>query len=172
MNRRGMTLIELLVGMATAAILVGVCAKVIQLGVVTYGYASRQNASLTKTRKAMTGDGVRAGILGSSREGYAFASLQTSSVSILSSSTPIVTMYYVANGNLNRSRSGTTIVQADGVNSLALNYYMATGGLISSTTNVSSATMVTALVTVGTGTASSAQKPYALYTGARLRNHQ
>ena len=166
---RGVTLIEMLVGIVTASILVGVCAKVLQLGIVTYGYASRQNASLTRTRKATAGDGQQTGILEASREAYAFSSLQGSSVAVLANGA-VAANYYVTNGNLYRTRAGSSIMQADGINSVGLSYYMATAGMISSTTVAASASMVTATVTVGTGT-TSAKKPYILYTGAQLRNH-
>ena len=42
---RGLTLIELLVGMATAVIIGAVCAKILHLGIVSYNYAYRQNAA-------------------------------------------------------------------------------------------------------------------------------
>ena len=167
---RGMTIIELLVGMATALILVGVCAKVLQLGIVTYGFASRQNTSLTRTRKAMAGDGARVGVLEASREAYAVSGVSGSTVSVMAASS-LATSYYVKNGSLYRDRGGVSSIQADAVTSLSVNYYLATGGMISSTSVAASATMVTAIVTIGTGTASTAKKPYSLYTGAYLRNH-
>jgi hypothetical protein len=165
-----MSLIELLVGIATAVILVGTCAKILQLGIVTYGFAARQTASLTRTRKAVAGDGQSVGILEASREAYVFSNLLASTVTLTAPSS-VATSYYVSSGNLYRNRGGVGAVQSDGINSIALNYYMATGGMISSTTLVSSATLVTATVTVGTGT-SVANKTYALYMGASLRNHQ
>ena len=58
---RGITLIELLVGMVTAAILASVCAEVLLIGIKTYRYADRQTASLTATRKVLMGDGARLG---------------------------------------------------------------------------------------------------------------
>jgi hypothetical protein len=64
------------------------------------------------------------------------------------------------------------VTQALAVNALTLNYYMSTGGNISSTTNVSSASMVTATVIVGSGTTTVGQKTYTLFSGAQLRNHQ
>ncbi len=168
--KKGMTVIELLVGIATAAILVSVCAKVLQLGIVTYGFARRQNESLTRTRKAVAGDGSRAGILETSREGYQFASLPVSSVTVLASPTSAAANYYLKNGNLYRTVSGAGSVLADQVNSLSFDYYMSSNGLVSSTTVASSATMVTATVTIGSGTTVE-QKVYTLFTGAQLRNH-
>ena len=167
---RGLTLIELLVGMATAVIIGAVCAKILHLGIVSYNYAYRQNASLIRTRKALVGDGAHTGVLAESRGAYAVSGVQASTASVLSTASAVLTNFYVTNGNLYRTKAGAASVQADSVSSLSLGYYMSTDGMISSTTVISSATMVTALVTVGSGT-TSAQKPYSLYAGARLRNH-
>jgi hypothetical protein len=167
-----MTLIELLVGMITAAIIASVLAKVLLIGIKTYNYAARQTASLTRTRKALAGDGVRFGVLAAGRSAYSFSSLQTSSVSF-SEPSLVVTNYYVTKGNLYRTKAGASVVQTDGINSIALNYYMSTNGIISSTTVSSSATMVTALITVATGPVTSgAYNSYSLFSGAQLRNHQ
>jgi hypothetical protein len=167
---RGLTLIELMVGIVTAAIMTAVCVNVLFLGIRTYNYAARQTGSLTRTRRALAGDGVRAGVLGASRGAYAFSAVQASSVTVLSSSSSIVTNYYVTNGNLYRTKAGSSVRQADGVSSISLGYYMSTAGMISSTTAISSASMVTVLVNVGTGT-SSAQRTYRLFAGAQLREH-
>jgi hypothetical protein len=165
-----MTLIELLVATVTAAILVTVCAQVLLIGIKTYNYAARQTASLTATRKILAGDGSRLGVLASSRDAYAFSSLQSSSVALLSGSSGALTNYYVTNGNFYHTTGGSSVLQATGVSSLSLNYYMATNGIISSTTVLSSATMVTALVRITPGTAGT-QYSYPLFSGAELRNH-
>lgn len=168
--RRGVTLIELLVGIATAAILVGTCAKVLQLGIVTYGFSKRQNESLTRTRMAVAGDGSRSGMLQASREAYVFGSLPSSSMTVLDGGSLAATNFYVTNGNLYRTVSGAGARLADQVTSISFSYYMSTNGMVSSTTVVASASMMTATISVGTGT-TVAQKPYILYTGAQLRNH-
>lgn len=167
---RGMTLIELLVGIATAVIIAGVCAKMLHLGIVTYNYAVRQNTSLTRMRKAVAGDGAHVGVLGASRAAYSLSAVQASSIAVLSAPSAAVTNYYVTNGDLYRTQAGVSVVQADAVSSLSLGYYMSADGLVSSTTVAASASMVTALVTVGTGT-SVAHRTYTLFSGAQMRNH-
>lgn len=167
---RGLTLIELMVGMVTATIIAAVCAKVLLLGITTYNYAARQNASLTRTRRALGGEGAKIGVLGASRMAYSLSDIQSSSVAVLSPPAAVVTNYYVTSGGMYRTMGGVSTLQAEAISSLSVNYYMATAGMISSTTVVSSATMVTALVTIGTGT-TSAQKTYTLFAGAQLRNH-
>jgi prepilin-type N-terminal cleavage/methylation domain-containing protein len=170
MNRRGMTLLELLVGLVTAAIIASVCAKVLLLGIKTYNYSARQTASLTRTRKALAGDGSRAGLLGAARGAYVFSTVSASSVAVTSSSA--ATNFYVKNSNLYRTKSGSSVIQADGVGALTLTYYMSTAGIVSSTTVASSATMVTALVSVTTGAVSAGTyNAYSLYSGAKLRDH-
>jgi len=171
MNRRGMTLLELLVGLITAGIIASVVARVLQLGIKTYRYSARQSDSLTRTRKALMGDGARLGVLAAGRESYSFSSVQTSSLALATPS--FSTNYYVTGSKLYRAKSGTTVVQADQVNGLTLGYYMSTNGIISSTTIASSATMVTALVSVTTGAVSAGTyNAFSLYSGAQLRNHQ
>jgi hypothetical protein len=173
MNSRGLTLIELLVGMVTAAIIASVCAKVLLLGIKTYSYSARQTASLTRTRKALTGEGARTGVLGTSRGAYAFSTLSSSSFTVLSSATAVATNFYVTKSNLYRTKAGVTVLQSDAIGSLTMNYYMSTNGIVSSTTVSSSATMVTALVSVTTGAATAGtQNGYSLYSGALLRDHQ
>jgi hypothetical protein len=170
MSRSGMTLLELMVGLVTAAIIASVCAKVLLLGVKTYNYSARQTASLTRTRKVLMGDGAKTGLLGEARGAYAFSTVSTSSVAVTSASA--ATNFYVGGSKLYRTKSGSSAVQADGVGSLTLSYYMSTGGIISSTTIVSSATMMTALVTVTTGAVTAGtQNAYSLYSGALLRDH-
>jgi hypothetical protein len=168
--RKGMTVIELLVGLATAMILVGVCAKVLQLGIMTYAFSKRQNEALTRTRKAVAGDGANGGILEAGREGYQFASLQASSMTVLAAPGSSATNFFVTGGNLYRTSAGVGSKLADNVYTVAMNYYTSTNGMVSSTTVVASASMVTATVSVGTGTAV-ASRAYILYTGAQLRNH-
>jgi prepilin-type N-terminal cleavage/methylation domain-containing protein len=168
--KRGMTLLELMVGLVTAAIIAGVCAKVLQLGIMTYNYSVRQNESLTRTRKAMAGDGARFGVLWAGRGANSFSGISASSVAVVSSSASVVTEFYVTGGNLYRTMSGTTILQADAVTALALNYYnVDSSGLIMQSTTPALATMATAIVTVKGN--SNSQKTYTLFSGAKLRNH-
>jgi len=170
MKRRGMTMIELLVALVTAAIMASVCAEVLMIGIKTYNYSSRQTASLTRTRKALGGDGSRTGLLGSARGAYAFSTVSTSSVAVAAASS--ATNFYVKNSKLYRTKSGTSNVQADSFGSLSLSYYMTTNGIISSTTIASSATMLTALVTVTTGAVSAGTyDAFSLFSGAQLRDH-
>jgi type II secretory pathway component PulJ len=170
MNRRGMTLLELLVGLITAAVIATVCAQVLLVGIKTYSYSSRQTDSLTRTRKALAGDGSRAGLLGAARGAYGFSTVSASSVALTAASTN--SNYYVKNSKLYRTNSSGSVVQADSVNSLQLSYYLSTNGIISSTTIASSATMVTALVTVTTGAVSTGKyNGYSLWSGAVLRDH-
>jgi prepilin-type N-terminal cleavage/methylation domain-containing protein len=167
---RGFTLLELLVGMITAAVIATVCAKILLVGIQTYNYSVRQGTSMTRMREALAGSGSRTGILEASRAAYSFSTVSASSVAVLSTPAAILTNYYVKSGNLYRTKSSSSVVQADGVNTLTLNYYAAANGLVSSTTVASAATMMTAMVVIGSGTVN-AQRTYTLYSGALLRNH-
>lgn len=172
MNRRGFTIIELMAGLAAAAILAAVIARVFLLGIMAYNFASRQGDSLLSARKAMAGDGSRVGLLTASRGAYQFSLTSSSSLALvgLVGTSTIPVSFALTNGILNYTASTKTVVQASGLTSISLAYYTASAGQISSTTVAAAATMMTATVTVGSGTAT-AQKPYTLYSGAILRNH-
>lgn len=170
MNSRGMTMLELVVALVTAAVIASVCAQVLLIGIKTYNYSSRQTASLTSTRKALAGDGARTGLLASARGAYSFSTLSTSSVAVTAAS--YTANFYLKNSNLYRTASSTSNVQAGSIGALTLNYYMSTNGIISSTTIASSAMMVTALISVTTAAVSTGRyNAYSLYSGAKLRDH-
>ena len=164
-----MTLIELLVGLVTAVIIAGICAKVLQLGIMTYTFSARQNAFLSQVRKAVAGDGAHLGLLWEGRGSTSFSALSAVSMAVVSSDS-VNTSFFIANGNLYRTKATDTVIQASGINSLSLNYYnMSAAGVIMTSTAPESATLATALVTMQGN--SNTQKTYTLFSGARLRNH-
>lgn len=167
---RGVTLIELMVGLVTATIMAAVCAKVLQLGIMTYTYSVRQNSALTQTRKALAGDGARYGALAASRGAHSFSALGAASLAVKSSTDSVITNFFISGSNLYRTKSAETVLQADAVASIAVSYYnMDASGLIMTSTAAESSTMATTLVTVPGKTAK--QKNYTLFSGAQLRNH-
>ena len=170
MNSRGLTLVELLVGLVTATIMGAVSASILKAGIVTYTHSVRQNDSLTRTRKAMGGEGSAAGIVRAGRAAYEVPALDADTVGVLTSSSSILTSYYVSNGNLFLDKGGASGLHAGKVTSIAVNYYNLDGnGLIFESTSAASARLVTALVTVAGAT--NKQKDYRLFSGTLLRNH-
>jgi hypothetical protein len=170
MNARGLTLIELLVGLVTALIIGAVSASILKAGIMTYTHSVRQNESLTRTRKAMGGEGRAEGIVRASRAAHTVSALDAGAVGVLSSTSSVLTSYTVSGGDLFLSEGGVSGLHADKVTSVAVNYYNLDGsGLIAESTSAASARLVTALVTVAGQT--SKQKDYKLFSGTLLRNH-
>lgn len=170
MNARGLTLVELLVGLVTAGIIGAVSAGMLKAGIMTYTHSVRQNDALTRTRKAVGGEGSAAGVLRGSRSAHTVSALAADEVRVLVSSSSVLTNYYVSGGDLFLSRDGAAGLHADKVTSIAVNYYNLDGnGLIVESTAAVSARLMTALVTVAGQT--SKQKDYHLFSGTLLRNH-
>lgn len=170
MNARGLTMIELLVGLATATIIGAVSAGILKAGIMTYTYSTRQNDALTRTRKALGGEGAAPGILRAGRLADAVSALDAAAVGVVSSTSTVLTSYYVSGGALYLSKSGTPVLHADSITSLTVNYYNMNGsGLIVESTAPASARLVTALVTLRGKT--SKLRDYHLFSGTLLRNH-
>jgi hypothetical protein len=170
MNRRGVTLVELLVGIATAVVIGAVSASILKAGIMTYNHSVRQNDALTRMRKALGGEGSAFGVLRAGRAASSVSALNASSVGVLSSTSSVLTSYYVSAGGLYRSVGGASSLHADKVTSIAVNYYNLDGsGLIVESTAAASAQLVTALVTLRGQ--NNKQKDYHLFSGTLLRNH-
>lgn len=169
MNTRGVTLIELMMGVVTVAIIAAASAALLKAGIVTYSFSVRQNEALTKTRKALGRDGAASGIMPTGRYAHAVGALNAAAVTVLVSSDSAVDSYYVAGGALERSQGGTAAVHAESIASLAVNYYnMNSSGLIVESTAAASARLVTALVAMPAKT--NKQKSHRLFSGTMLRN--
>lgn len=169
MNARGVTLVELLVGLVAATVIGAASAGILKAGIMTYSHSVRQNEALTRTRKALGGEGAAAGIVRASRPSAAVSALNAASVVVVSTSADLTT-YAVSNGNLYLTKAGITTLQADKVGAVAVNYYnLDSSGRIFESTSAASARLVTALVTVKGAT--SKQKDYNLFSGALLKNH-
>jgi hypothetical protein len=169
LDSKGLTVMELVVGVATAAIIGLVSAYLVKAGIMTYNYSARLDDALTRTRRSLGGAGSATGILESSRSGYAVTALNASTVTV-NSPASLTNSYYVNDQGLFRSKSGVGSVQADQITHLAINYYnLDASGLIIESTAAVSAKLVTALVTLQTK--SKQPKTVKLFSGAILRNH-
>jgi hypothetical protein len=170
MNERGLTLVELLVGLVTATIIGAVSASILRAGIMTYSHSVRQNDALTRTRKALGGEGAAAGVTRAGRAAHAVSALDAASVGVLSSTSSVLTSYYVAGGDLYLSKGGVAGLHADKITAMTVNYYnMDASGLIFESTVAASARLVTALVTLRGNNIK--QKDYHLFSGTLLRNH-
>lgn len=170
MNSRGLTVVELMVGVVTATIIGAVSAGMFKAGIMTYTHSVRQNDALTRTRKAVGGEGAAGGVLRASRSAHTVNALDAGEVGVLVSSSSVLTRYHVAGGDLFLTKGGAAGLHADQITSIAVNYYNLDGnGLIMESTAAVSARLVTALVTVAGK--NNKQKDYHLFSGTLLRNH-
>ena len=170
MNRRGVTLVELLAGLATALIIGAVSASLLKAGIKTYTYSVRQNEALTRARKALGNEGAASGVLRGSRKANAVSALNAAQVSVESSTSVITTSYYVGGAGLYRSIAGTPELQAESITQMEVKYYNLNGsGLIIESTSAASAVLVTAQVTIPGKT--SKDRSYHLFSGTLLKNH-
>lgn len=171
MKNRGFTLVELMVGVVTATIIGTVSAQLLKVGLMTYNHTVRQHDSLSRTRRALGGEGAATGILWASRGANTVSGIDAAAAAVVAPVSAEVTSYYVAGPGLYRSRSGTAVMQADEITGLTVNYYnMSPAGVLQVSSAPSAATLVTTLVTMQGKT--SRQTDYRLFSGAALRNHE
>lgn len=170
MNRHGVTLVELLVGLVTALIIGAVSASILKAGIMTYTHSVRQNEALTRARKAVGGEGSAAGVVRAGRSAHTVSALDADSVGVLSSTSSFLTTYAVSGGGLYLTKAGVGSLHADQITAIAVNYYNMDGsGLIAESTSAANARLVTTLVTLKGKTPK--QKDYKLFSGVLLRNH-
>ena len=170
MNRRGLTLVELLVGLVTALIMGAVSAGILKAGIMTYTHSARQNDVLARARKALGGEASAAGVVRAARSAHTVSDLEDDEVGVLTSSSSVLTSYEAEDGSLYLTKGGVTTLHADQVTEIAVNYYNLDGnGLIFESTAAASASLVTTLVTLKGK--NNKQKDYKLFSGVVLRNH-
>lgn len=162
---RGLTLVELVVGIAAMSVITLVLAGLFKAGLQSYRYALRQNLVLANARKAIEGDGRSRGILWNAQAAQSLA-LSSGSVTLSLPSQPSL-QYLVSDRTLLQSQMGTQQKQADGVTGLQSGYYNLDGqGRIMQSTAAASAAMVATTLTMqGRG-----EKTYVFFSGAGLRN--
>ena len=168
MNRKGVTVIELVIALAVGATVAIVTAALFKAGLKTFQYTARQNAALYSATTAFDGDGNNHGMVWMTHAAQSVSAL-TSTKLIVVSAASVPTVFSISGGKLYKV-SISTHIQATDVSSMTITYYnMDTSGLIAESTVASSATFATFLLQVSglTGT----QKTYNFFTGAQLRNH-
>lgn len=167
MNRRGFSVVELIIGIAVASVIAIVSASLFKAGIKTYRYTARQTVALAAGVSAMRGSGSREGMILASRSAQYVQALDAGQLAVRTS-TGVVSTYMLSGGNLMRGLStGTTVTLAADVSALAVNYYnIAATGLIVESTVAANATMATFKVTVK-GLSGSRD----FFSGASLRNH-
>jgi prepilin-type N-terminal cleavage/methylation domain-containing protein len=167
MNRRGITLIEMMIGVAMLGIIASVIAGLFGAAEKSFVYASGQTAMLSGIRKGLEGGGVPHGVIWEARQATTVRSLSASALSLTTpdGSAP---QFSLSGTNLQTVQSSITRTVAQKVTGLELAYYnLDSAGHIITAASAGAASFVAAQVQVQ----GSSAKTYTFYTGARLRNH-
>ena len=169
LRRPGITLIELAVGIAVAAVVGLVSAGLFKAAIKTYNYTYRETNALSGARKAFDGSGSRSGIIWTGRSAASVQSLSSSSLALIPPDKSTAT-FFVSNLNLYQLRLGAQTLQGPAISSASFSYYnLDAAGRVMVATSPASATFVTALLKM-TGSGPN-NKTYISFSGAQLRNH-
>lgn len=168
LKRRGLTLVELSVGIALAGVVALVSVGLFKAGLKSYNYSYRQMRMLTSARKALAGDGTRSGMIQAVQSAVSVDALSVSSLAVTPAG-DFPTIYFVGDGGLYTSRLATQALQAEAVSSMTVSYYnMDADGHIIVATAPASAAFATAQITMKGALAS--DKEYSFMSGAMLHN--
>lgn len=158
-----------MVGVAVSGVVALVTAGLFKAGLLTFNYAVRQNYALSSARKALDGDGPRYGMVWMS-QGASFVETLAASSLTVAAPNALPTTFAVHGQDLYQSQLDVKVKHAEGVSSVALNYYnLDDAGRIVESTSPASATLVTALVSIRGK--DPRRKTYEFFSGAQLRNH-
>ncbi|MBI4369117.1 MAG: type II secretion system protein [Elusimicrobia bacterium] len=163
----GVTLIEMLLGLAMVAIITLVITGIFRAGIVSYRYALGQTLALSSIRQAIEGQAGKNGFLPYAWEARLAASLPSSNFSLISP-TGFTVEIFASGGYLFVSDETGRRSQAEGIGALNLTCYGLDDveGLIESDNADDCALITTRLTTENLG-----GKVYDAATGAALRNH-
>jgi Tfp pilus assembly protein PilE len=164
----GVTLIELMVAVTTAAVIALVTVQLFKVAILTYQATARQTVMLGAMRGALAGKGSRGGILEAARQAKQVQALDEDDAVFLSTS-GATSEFTLASAGLTLTAGGVTTTLGDTISSMTVTYYnLNSSGLIIESTSAAGASFVTAMVVMPS--AGLNQKTYRAFAGARLRN--
>jgi type II secretory pathway pseudopilin PulG len=165
---RGLTLIELVIGIAVTGTVALVLASLIKGGTNVYVFTTRQAAALQSAREALVGNGNKNGLIPAALQAYSVADSSSTTSLEVSPLSGQSTTYLISKNGLYQSVLSNETLLASNVIGLTVTYYgISTSGLIYSTTIPASVSLVTVLVqTQATATGA---KIDSFFSGGRLR---
>jgi len=170
-GRRGVTLVELVVGIAVAGVLALITAGLFKAGLESYDYSYRQGYSIFAACRGFAGNGSKVGLIWSAQEAKAVSALSASSLALLSPSGTAI-LYTLSGNELRQTNAGVQELQAKPVTAVSFDYYnLDSQERIMVSTAPEAATLVTARLKVVAGYGARA-KTYNFMSGARLHNNQ
>lgn len=167
-GRRGLTLLELVLGLALTALVGLVAARMMILVARTSQYTFREMTALSSSRKALLEAGAWRGMARAAREASAYVGLSSTTLA-LTLPGPHDVLFSTAPNGLVQLYDASSSTQAAEVTGLSITYYhiVSSTGFISEAVMPSSATYALIRVTM---TGKSRQKSYDMTTGAYARN--
>jgi hypothetical protein len=157
---------ELMMGVAIAAVLALVVSGIFKAGILTSRYSLSQTQILSEARTALIGSGRIKGMLWQVQEGSSFSTLSSTSLAVGYASAASIS-FRLSGKNLLQSQLGVDQKVTTGISSMTFSYYnLDSTGRIMESTDAASAALVTATL-VFPGERS---KSYNFFTGAALRN--
>jgi prepilin-type N-terminal cleavage/methylation domain-containing protein len=165
-TRRGMTLVEMSVGIAVLSVITLVTAALFKAAIKSYNYTINQVNVLSNARKALEGEGAEHGMAWESMGASSVAGLDAGTLALNGPSGPTTT-FALSGTTLRRTRLLDARDQAAGVASLQIAYYSldAAGGVVESTSAADAAFVTQTLSMRGLG-----GKTYLFFSGESLRN--
>lgn len=119
----GMTLVEVIVGLAVLGTLAVVLAYLFRVTLFSSQRASFQFNLLTNARKALAGEGAYSGMLLSSQGSFLVNQLSTATLSVKDSAGITTAFTLNASGDLRETLGAATRTRAKGLTDLSVTYY-------------------------------------------------
>lgn len=163
---RGVTLVELVLGIAVAATLSLVVARMFQSAMVSSRWSALEITLLTNARKALAGDASFRGLVLDGQSSVQVTTPTASALGLVDSLGVSTTYTLSASGNLLSTKQGAAAVRASGLSELSFAYYAVDSSYL---IFVSTYGQGTHLVTMSFNLKRGSKK-VAFFGGANLRN--
>jgi hypothetical protein len=165
-NRRGVTLVETMMGLALVMLLTAVITGLFGAAMKSFTYSTRQTTVLSNARKALDGGSAKPGMAWQARQALSISGLTATQLTV-NAPDGSTSQYGLSGQALSLTKSGLVTPLATNVTSLQLSYYNAdASGRIMVSTDTASSSLVTAWMQ----TQQPGRKTYTFFTAARLRN--
>jgi hypothetical protein len=157
---------ELMMGVAIAAVLALVVSGIFKAGILTSRYSLSQTQILSEARAALIGTGKIKGVLWQTQEASSFSTMSSTSLALGYAGAASIS-FRLSGRDLLQSQLGVDTKVTTGISSMTFTYYNldAAGHVMESTAAVSAVLVTATAVLPG-----ERGKNYNFFTGATLRN--
>jgi prepilin-type N-terminal cleavage/methylation domain-containing protein len=162
---RGVTLVELMIGVAVIGVLSLVIAGMLKAGMTTYNYTMKKLVILRHTRQALDSSGASHGMVWAIRGAQGVWALESDALSLQSANGSRSRLSVVEN-KLTSSQFDVATTQSDGISSVRFKYY----NLDDSGRLVESSVPQSVALVVSTIKMPDGRTEHVTFSGAALRN--